>query len=70
MKVKTITYLVILLFIFGVITYFVGGEDLYKMFGLYTGFVLGYMVEDTYINFEASFSKRRKNIFAKNTAKY
>ena len=40
------------------------------MFGLYTGFVLGYMVEDTYINFEASFSKRRKNIFAKNTAKY
>lgn len=67
---KNYNILVILLFIFGVITYFVGGEDLYKMFGLYTGFVLGYMVEDTYINFEASFSKRRKNIFAKNTAKY
>lgn len=67
---KNYYILVGILILFGLITYFVGNEDLYKMFGLYTGFVLGYMVEDTYINFEASFSKRRKNIFAKNTAKY
>ena len=35
------------------------------MFGLYTGFALGYMVEDTYINFSTENESRRKNIFAK-----
>ncbi|MEG0856622.1 MAG: phosphatase PAP2 family protein [Terrisporobacter sp.] len=62
--------LVGILIVFGVVTYFVGGEDLYKMFGLYTGFVLGYMVEDTYVQFSTEGSNRRKNIFAKSTSKY
>ena len=66
---KNYYILVILMLIFGVCTYFVGGEDLYKMFGLYTGFALGYMVEDTFINFSTESETRRKNIFAKKTSK-
>ena len=62
---KNYYILVGLMLIFGIFTYFVGGEDLYKMFGLYTGFALGYMVEDTYINFSTENEIRRKNIFAK-----
>ena len=67
---KNYYILVLLLVIFGLFTYFVGGEDLYKMFGLYTGFILGYMVEDTYIQFSTDGNQKRKNIFAKNTSKY
>lgn len=65
---KNYYILVVLMLIFGVCTYFIGGEDLYKMFALYTGFALGYMVEDTYINFSTE-NERRKNIFAKNPTK-
>ena len=67
---KNYYILVGLMIIFGVCTYFIGGEDLYKMFGLYTGFVLGYMVEDTYINFSTENETRRKNIFAKKSPKF
>ena len=67
---KNYYILVGLMIILGICTYFIGGEDLYKMFGLYTGFVLGYMVEDTYINFSTENETRRKNIFAKNPSKY
>lgn len=66
---KNYYILVVLMLIFGVCTYFIGGEDLYKMFGLYTGFALGYMVEDTFINFSTENETRRKNIFAKNPSK-
>lgn len=66
---KNYYILVVLILIFGVCTYFIGGEDLYKMFGLYTGFALGYMVEDTFINFSTGNETRRKNIFAKNPSK-
>lgn len=66
---KNYYILVVLILIFGVCTYFIGGEDLYKMFGLYTGFALGYMVEDTFINFSTENETRRKNIFAKNPSK-
>lgn len=66
---KNYYILVVLMLIFGVCTYFIGGEDLYKMFGLYTGFALGYMVEDTFINFSTENETRRKNIFAKKTSK-
>lgn len=60
---KNYYILIALMLIFGVCTYFIGGEDLYKMFGLYTGFVLGYMVEDTYINFSTE-NNTRRNIFS------
>ena len=66
---KNYYILVLLMIIFGFFTYFVGGEDLYKMFGLYTGFAIGYMVEDTYINFSTENENRRKNIFAKTSSR-
>ena len=62
---KNYYILVGLILIFGICTYFIGGVGLYKMFCLYTGFALGYMVEDTYINFSTENESRRKNIFAK-----
>ena len=65
---KNYYILVIIMLIFGVCTYFVGGEDFYKLFGLYSGFALGYMVEDTYISFSTE-NKQRKNIFSKSTSK-
>lgn len=65
---KNYFILVLLLVIFGIVTYFIGGEDLYKMFGLFTGFILGYMVEDTYIQFSTDNKPKRKNIFAKNSS--
>ena len=65
---KNYYILVIIMLIFGVCTYFVGGEDFYKLFGLYSGFALGYMVEDTYISFSTE-NKQRKNIFSKITSK-
>jgi len=64
---KNYYILVIIMLIFGVCTYFVGGEDFYKLFGLYSGFALGYM-EDTYISFSTE-NKQRKNIFSKSTSK-
>ena len=66
---KNYYILIGLMLIFGIYTYFIGGEDSYKLFGLYTGFVLGYMVEDTYINFSTENEPKRKNIFAKNTSR-
>ena len=65
---KNYYILVIIMLIFGVCTYFVGGEDFYKLFGLYSVFALGYMVEDTYISFSTE-NKQRKNIFSKSTSK-
>ena len=65
---KNYYILVIIMLIFGVCTYFVGGEDFYKLFGLYSGFALGYMVEDTYISFSTE-NKQRNNIFSKSTSK-
>ena len=65
---KNYYILILLMLIFGIATYFLGGEDFYKMFGLYTGFALGYMVEDTYINF-STVGEERKIVFSKNSAR-
>ena len=65
---KNYYILILLMLIFGIATYFLGGEDFYKMFGLYTGFALGYMVEDTYIHFSTG-GEERKIVFAKNSAR-
>lgn len=58
-----------MLLIFGVCTYLIGGEEFYKLFGVLTGFSLGYMIEDTFINFSTDNNNKRKNIFTKNTSK-
>ena len=65
---KNYYILILLMLIFGIATYFLGGEDFYKMFGLYTGFALGYMGEETYINFSTG-GEERKIVFAKNSAR-
>lgn len=67
---KNYYILIAILIIFAFITYFIGGHDTYKMFGLYTGFTLGYMVEDIYINFDSFTTDKRRNIFAKNKPTY
>lgn len=67
---KNYYILVILMLIFGVTTYFVGGEELYKIFGLYTGFALGYMVEDTFINFSTGNDGGRRSIFVRRPPKH
>lgn len=67
---KNYYILIGILAVFAVITFYIGGQDLYKMFGLYTGFVLGYIVEDTYIQFDTSIVEKRKNIFAKKTLSF
>ncbi len=66
---KNYYVLILLLIVFGVSTYFIGGEDLYKTFGLYTGFVLGYMIEDTCINFDTN-TQSSNNIFSRKISKY
>lgn len=63
---KNYYILVIIMLILGICTYFIGGEDFYKIFGLYSGFALGYMVEDTYINFSTD---NTKSMFLKSTSK-
>ena len=65
---KNYYILILLMLIFGIATYFLGGEDFYKMFGLYTGFALGYMVEDTYINF-ITCVEEIKFVFSKNSSR-
>ncbi|WP_455540033.1 phosphatase PAP2 family protein [Terrisporobacter sp.] len=62
---KNYYILVGLMLVFGICTYFIGGEDFYKLFGLYTGFSLGYMIEDTCINFSTN-DQTKRNIFVKN----
>ena len=66
---KNYYILVGVMLIFGLFTYFIGGEHLYKIFGVYTGFTLGYMVEDTYINFTTENHSGRKNIFTNTPSK-
>ena len=45
------------------------GEELVKSFALYTGFVLGYIVEDKFIDFSTEESKKKANIFTNNKTK-
>ncbi|WP_122638441.1 phosphatase PAP2 family protein [Romboutsia sp. Marseille-P6047] len=61
--------LLLLLVMLSVVGYFLNGESYIEYFGILTGFVLGYIVEDIFINFSTdrkskgyiNFSKNRKN---------
>ena len=46
-----------------------GGDELIKSFGLYTGFVLGYIIEDKFIGFSTQESRKKANIFTNNKTK-
>ena len=60
---KNYYILFLTLIAFAVIVYFFMGEELVKSFALYTGFVLGYIVEDKFIDFSTEESKKKANIF-------
>ncbi|WP_253288699.1 phosphatase PAP2 family protein [Intestinibacter bartlettii] len=66
---KSYYILLLTLILFAVVVYFFIGEELVKSFALYTGFVLGYIVEDKFINFSTEESKKRANIFTNNKSK-
>lgn len=66
---KSYYILLLTLILFAIVVYFFIGEELVKSFALYTGFVLGYIVEDKFINFSTEESKKRANIFTNNKSK-
>jgi membrane-associated phospholipid phosphatase len=51
---KSYGLFIILLIIFGVITFLQNNIDCVKMFGLFSGFILGYIIEDKFIEFKTS----------------
>ena len=68
-ETKNYYILFIILIVFGVIAFFIQDRDLFKYFGLYTCFVLGYIVEDKFINFSTKESNRQVSIFTDKKAK-
>ncbi len=66
---KSYYILFLTLIAFAVVVYFFMGEELIKSFALYTGFVLGYVVEDKFIGFSTQESKKKANIFTNNKSK-
>lgn len=61
---KSYYILILSLIIFAIPVYFFMGEELIKSFGLYTGFVLGYIIEDNFIGFSTEESKKKASIFS------
>lgn len=68
-ETKSYYILFIILIVFGVIVYFIQEKDLIKYFGMCTGFVLGYIVEDKFINFTTKESNKQVSIFTNKKAK-
>ena len=66
-KAYYILFLILIVFAVGV--YFLAGEELVKSFGMYTGFILGYIVEDNFVDFSTEKSKRKTSIFTSTKAK-
>lgn len=66
-KAYYILFLILIVFAVGV--YFLAGEELVKSSGMYTGFILGYIVEDNFVDFSTEKSKRKTSIFTSTKAK-
>lgn len=66
-KCYYILFLILIAFIVAV--YFLAGEEFVKSFGMYTGFILGYIIEDKFINFSTEESKKTVSIFTDKKAK-
>ena len=70
--------LVLMLIPFALVAFLVNSSSYIKSFGLLTGFVLGYIVEDRYIQFETvsknknriNFSNKKDNKIAKNICRF
>lgn len=63
-KNKNYYILLLLLIPFGVAVFLLNSAEYVKIFGLFTGFILGYIIEDNFINFKMV-SKERKIKFGK-----
>lgn len=61
--------LIILLILFGAFTYYFVSDELVKSFAIYTGFALGYIIEDKFVKFSTDESHRRANIFTERHCK-
>ena len=61
--------LLLTLVLFAIPVYFFRGDELIKSFGLYTGFVLGYIIEDKFIGFSTQESRKKASIFTNNKTK-
>lgn len=59
-KSKNYHILLILLIPFAVVVFLLNSVEYLKMFGLFTGFVIGYIVEDKYIQFNTGKEYRRR----------
>lgn len=60
---KSYYILFLILIVFLVASYLFAEEELIKSFGMYTGFILGYLIEDKFINFSTEYSKKRSSMF-------
>ncbi|MDU2197665.1 MAG: phosphatase PAP2 family protein [Peptostreptococcaceae bacterium] len=59
--------LILLLIVFAIIGYFINGEFYIEYFGILTGFVIGYIVEDKFINFNTGKRNRQAINFSRNS---
>ncbi|RDY28582.1 phosphatase PAP2 family protein [Romboutsia weinsteinii] len=68
-KEKNYSILLFILILFGVIAFFLNSIDYMKMFGLFTGFVLGYIVEDKFVDFSTEDKTKGRINFGSRTTK-
>ena len=59
--------LILLLIVFAIIGYLINSESYIEYFGILTGFVIGYIVEDKFINFDNTKKNRKTTIFSRNS---
>ncbi|MGL5328682.1 MAG: phosphatase PAP2 family protein [Peptostreptococcaceae bacterium] len=55
---KSYWVLLAMLILFGIIGYFINSDSFIEYFGIMTGFVFGYIIEDIFINFSTNQDKR------------
>ena len=66
-KYKNYWILVLLLIVFAIVGYFINSESYIEYFGILTGFVIGYIVEDKFINFSTDKRNRQAINFSRNS---
>lgn len=64
---KNYWILVLLLIVFAIVGYFINSEAYIEYFGILTGFVIGYIVEDKFINFSTGQKNRYSIKFSRNS---
>ncbi|GAA0232056.1 phosphatase PAP2 family protein [Metaclostridioides mangenotii] len=57
---KNYTPMILMFIAFFVYVLFIQSHEFLKMFGVYTGFIIGYIVEDKYINFSTDLSRKSR----------